>query len=42
MVLIVGALVSLAVLVAIVILLDSYLEPILNFANFVRSEIAGP
>jgi len=41
-VLIAGALVSLAVIVAIFVLLDSYLEPSLNFANFVRSGIAAP
>ena len=39
-VLTVGVLVSLAVIVAIVVVLDSYLEPILNFVNFVMNEIA--
>jgi len=39
-VLTVGVLVSIAVIVAIVVVLDSYLEPILNFANFVMSGIS--
>ena len=33
-VLILGAAVSIAVIVAIVVLIDSYLEPILNFVKF--------
>lgn len=40
-VLLFGAAVSLAVIVAIVVLIDSYLEPVLNFANNVTNAIAG-